>query len=167
MSDHAAGRLVDRLMEAQKARLNSVRETHVPTVERRVVLLRTTTETPFAFECRESASALRELEHLVFLAGVGPVLELDDAELLEALAEPAGLALRGTRIEQAELLAVGHDLGEEHLLEQLALRADHHEVDGLLDVDAEAIPDLLHQEPVAHADRRLEGELLALVQLGG
>src|SRR2546426_504512 len=43
-----------------------------------------------------------------FLGGVFPVLELDDAQVGEALAEPA---VGG--VEEAELAAVGHDLGEE------------------------------------------------------
>ena len=59
---------------------------------------------------------LAEGEGLVLVAGVGPVLELDHAELLELVAQPAVVA-----VEQAELLAVGHDLGEQHLLEQQAV----------------------------------------------
>ena len=35
-----------------------------------------------------------------------------------------------------------------------------------LRIDAEPVPHLLHEEPVAHANRGLEGELLTLVQLG-
>ena len=58
----------------------------------------------------------------VLLAGVLPVLELDDAHLLEAAAQPRVVA-----VEQAELLAVRHDLGEQHLLEQLAGRVAEHE----------------------------------------
>src|SRR3954452_4438404 len=46
-----------------------------------------------------------EGEHLVLLAGVGPVLELDDPELLELRAQPAV-----GRVEQSKLLAVRHDL---------------------------------------------------------
>src|SRR5687767_8676073 len=53
-----------------------------------------------------SSHALGELEHLVLLTRVGPVLELDDAQLPELGAQPA---VGG--VEQAELLAVGHDLG--------------------------------------------------------
>ena len=36
----------------------------------------------------------------------------------------------------------------------------------LTGASAYPLPDLLLEEPVAHADRRLEGELLALLQLG-
>ena len=50
----------------------------------------------------------------VLLAGVDPVLELDDADLGEAVAQPAV-----GRVEQTELLAVRHDLREQHLLEDL------------------------------------------------
>ena len=70
--------------------------------------------------CRSSAvdRALDlELELDVLLAGVLEVLELDDVHLLEAVAQPAVVA-----IEQAELLAVGHDLGEQHRLEEVARR---------------------------------------------
>src|SRR5206468_2331748 len=115
---------------------------------------------------RWPGSALGELEHLVFLAGVGPVLELDDAELLEALAQPPLLAVGGTGIEQAELLAVRHDLREQHRLEQLTLRRGHHERQDGASVDLETVPHLLLQEAVTHPHRRLEGELLTLTQLG-
>src|SRR3954471_18165567 len=54
------------------------------------------------------------VELVVLLAGVHPVLELDDAGLGEPLAQPAV-----GRIEEAELLAVRHDLREQHLLEHL------------------------------------------------
>src|SRR5207248_2206499 len=101
------------------------------------------------------------VELLVLLARVGPVLEGDDPQLGELLAQ---VAVGG--IEQAEFLAVGHDLGEQHLLEQGPLGRLHGEGDGLLDGDAEPLPHLLLEEPVAHADGRLEGELLALLQLG-
>src|SRR5437588_548554 len=46
------------------------------------------------------------VELLVLLAGVDPVLELDDAELPELLAQPALLAFLGARVEQPQLLAV-------------------------------------------------------------
>ena len=59
----------------------------------------------------------RQREGFVLLAGVGPVLELDHAELPEPLPQPAVAG-----VEQAELLAVRHDLREQHLLEELALR---------------------------------------------
>src|SRR4051812_36723433 len=102
------------------------------------------------------------VELLVLLARVGPVLEGDDAELGELLAQVAV-----GRVEEAEFLAVGHDLGEQHLLEHGPLRSLHGQVDGLLDGDAEALPDLLLEEAVAHAHCGLEGELLALDELGG
>ena len=101
-------------------------------------------------------SALGELEHRVLLAGVGVVLERDDAQLGELRAEPAAVG-----VEQAELLAVGHDLREQQLLEHLLLRRVHHERHGL-HRHAHAVPDLLLQEPVAHPHGRLERELLAL-----
>src|SRR5438445_47965 len=52
------------------------------------------------------------VERLVLLAGVLPVLEGDDAQLGELLAQPA---VGG--VDQAELLAVRDDLREQHLLE--------------------------------------------------
>src|SRR3712207_736639 len=60
--------------------------------------------------------AISELEHLEFLARVGTVLELDDSQLLEPRAKPA---IGG--VEQPQLLAVGHDLREQHGLEELPL----------------------------------------------
>lgn len=51
--------------------------------------------------------ALVEGEGLVLVAGVGEVLELDDTQVLEAVAEPAVVG-----VQQAQLLAVGNDLGE-------------------------------------------------------
>src|SRR6266480_1261403 len=114
---------------------------------------------------RQLSSAFSQLEHLVFLAGVGPVLELDDAEVLEPLTQPSLLTLAGAGVEQAELLAVRDDLREQHLLEDLPLRAHHDERHRFLRVDAELVPHLLHEEAVAHADCGLEGELLPLAQL--
>ena len=98
----------------------------------------------------------------VLLAGVGPVLELDDADLGEALAQPAVVG-----VEQAELLAVGHDLGEQHLLERILELVAAHALD---DLGFGSTPMRSHtsllQEAVAHAHGGLEGELLALAQLG-
>src|SRR2546429_6965741 len=108
-------------------------------------------------------AVLRDLvEGRVLFAGVGPVLELDHAQLGEALPQPAV-----TGIEQTELLTVGHDLRDQHRLEHLALRRLHHDVDRVLDVDAKVVPHLLLEEPVAHAHGGLERELLALADLGG
>src|SRR5215207_8499128 len=53
--------------------------------------------------CGGSFAVLRDLvEGRVLLAGVGPVLELDHAQLREPLSQPAV-----TGVEQPELLAVG------------------------------------------------------------
>src|SRR4051812_40385099 len=102
------------------------------------------------------------VERLVLLAGVDEVLELDHLHLGEPVAEPAVVG-----VEQAELLAVRDDLGEQQLLEQVVLRrhVDAHRLDGDLRVDAHPVPDLLLQEAVAHADGGLEGELLAVLHL--
>src|SRR5262249_4566221 len=107
-------------------------------------------------------AVLRDLvERRVLLAGVGPVLELDDAELGEPLAQPAVAG-----VEQPDLLPVPDDLREQQRLEHLALRRLHDDLDDLLDVDVEAVPDLLLEEPVAHAHGGLECELLTLPDLG-
>src|SRR5207237_7365969 len=47
----------------------------------------------------------------VFGAGIDPVLELDDAQLGELLPQPTVAG-----VEDPELLAVGHDLGEQQRL---------------------------------------------------
>src|SRR5436853_5155681 len=61
------------------------------------------------------------VELAVLLAGVDPVLELDHAELGEAVAQPAVAG-----VEQSELLAVGHDLREQEGMEDRAVgRALH------------------------------------------
>src|SRR5215218_264602 len=77
----------------------------------------------------DRASVARDLVEVgVLLARVDPVLELDHAELLEAMPEPA---VGG--VEEAELLAVGHDLREQHRLEERAVgrvqRHVHHVTD--------------------------------------
>src|SRR5262245_60439152 len=97
----------------------------------------------------------------VLLAGVRPVLELDDAELGEAGAQPSV-----ARVEEPELLAVGHDLGEQHRLEDRSVGRLLHRLHRLLHVDTEPLPRLLLHEPVSHADRGLERELLTLPDLG-
>src|SRR4029453_12749410 len=107
------------------------------------------------------ASSARPLQRVVLLARVLPVLELDDAHLGELGAQPAL-----TRVQQPQLLAVGDDLGEQHLLEHpppLVLEHQRQDFGGL---DPHALPDLLLEEPVTHPDGGLEGELLALAQLG-
>src|SRR6476660_7435949 len=107
---------------------------------------------------RAGGAVLGDLvEHRVLLAGVDPVLELDDAELGEALAQEAVVA-----VEQAELLAVRHDLGEQDVLELLAPLVGHDEPHRVLDRHAHALPHLLLQEAITHADRGLERELLAV-----
>src|SRR5918992_359127 len=65
---------------------------------------------------RQAVAGVSPLRDLQFLRRVLPVLELDDAELGEALAEPA---VGG--VEQAELAAVRDNLGEQHRLEHVAL----------------------------------------------
>src|SRR3546814_8738643 len=84
-------------------------------------------------QCSGGDLALSEGEGLVLLFGVGPVLELDHAELRELAPEPVVVA-----VEQAELLAVRHDLREQHALVELALRGLHHHLGGDLGIDAHA-----------------------------
>src|SRR5688572_9886888 len=62
--------------------------------------------------CRSGHCAVGELQVVVLVGGVDPVLELDHAHLLVAMAQPAVVA-----VQQAQLLAVRHDLREQHLLE--------------------------------------------------
>ena len=76
---------------------------------------------PRGYRPRQAArgSVARNLvERGVLLAGVDPVLELDHAELGEPVAEPA---VGG--VEEPELLAVRHDLREQHRLEDRHGRA--------------------------------------------
>src|SRR5438270_13803205 len=147
---------------------NPFRRTHVTTTSRGSAGYATLLKLPplpsGGSRCGGSRlSVLGDLvELLVLLARVGPVLEGDDAELGELLAQVAV-----GRVEQAELLAVGHDLREEHLLEECPLRCLHGEGDGFLHGDAEALPHLLLQESITHTHGGLEGELLALDELGG
>ena len=101
------------------------------------------------------------VERGVLLGGVDPVLELDHAELGEAVAQPAVAG-----VEQAELLAVRHDPREQHRLEDRAVVRLLHRLDRFLHVDAHALPRLLLEEAVAHADGGFERELLALADLG-
>src|SRR5215471_20576009 len=97
---------------------------------------------------REPSDLLAQGERVVLLTGIGPVLELDDADLGEAVAQPAAV-----RLEQAELLAVRHDLREQQLVEHPGLRCEPGDLDGLLGRHAEVLPDLLLEEhPVAHPD---------------
>src|SRR3954471_5462697 len=96
-------------------------------------------------------------ERLVLVAGVGEILELDHAQLLEAVPQPLVVA-----IEQPQLLAVRDDLGEQHLLEEQAVRVLDQQRQDLLGLEAHALPHLLLHEPVAHAPSRLERELLTL-----
>src|SRR5262249_35700069 len=106
-------------------------------------------------------AVLRDLVELrVLLTGVDPVLELDHTQLGEPLAQPPV-----ARVEETELLAVGHDLREQQALEDRAVGRVLHRLDRLLHVDTEALPRLLLQEPVAHAHRGFERELLALADL--
>ena len=112
----------------------------------------------------QDCSVLADLvEHRVLLAGVGPVLELDHAGLGELLAEPA---VGG--VEQAELLAVRHDLAEQHRLEDLLLRrvVRVEELSDLVRVDAHPLPHLGLHEALLQPARGVERELLALPELG-
>ena len=100
---------------------------------------------------------------VVLLAGVGPVLELDHADLGEALAQPAA-----GRVEQAELLAVRHDLREQQRLEHLLrgrVHRVHRAVHGL-GIDAHPLPHLGVREAALQPLRDVERELLALAHLG-
>ena len=63
-------------------------------------------------------------------------------------------------------LQFGHDLREQHRLEDRAVGRPLHHLDRFLHVDAHALPRLLLEEPVAHAHGGLERELLALADLG-
>src|SRR5580658_3059043 len=96
--------------------------------------------------------AFGELEGGELLVGVRPVLERDHTELGELLPQPPVAG-----VEQAELLAVRHDLREEHRLEGGPVRRLHDERQHVMRRELEAVPDLLLQEAVAHAHRRLEG----------
>src|SRR2546426_788049 len=87
------------------------------------------------------------------------VLELEDAELREALAH--------VRREEAEALHVGHDLREQHLPELLHLRRAEDDLPDLLHRPAHDLPHVLHEEPVAHQPAALVEELFALAPLGG
>src|SRR5437764_204333 len=112
--------------------------------------------------CRGFAVLGHFVELRVLLAGVDPVLELDHAQLGETVAQPAVAG-----VEQPQLLAVGNDLREEQRLEDRAVGRVLHRLHRLLHVDPEALPRLLLQEPVAHANGGLERELLALLDLSG
>ena len=56
---------------------------------------------------------LAEFKITEFFGRVLPILELDDSHFLELVTEPFVVA-----VEQPELLAVRHNLGKQHLLEQ-------------------------------------------------
>src|SRR4051794_31316960 len=90
----------------------------------------------------EESARFEDLGTELLGGGVGCVLVLDDLELLETLTD-----LRG---HEPELVDVRHDLREEDLAED-----DHQRVRGcerlaLLDVDADALPDLLEEEALVH-----------------
>ncbi|MEO7093524.1 MAG: hypothetical protein ABI175_09755 [Polyangiales bacterium] len=88
------------------------------------------------------------------LERIGPRLELQDAEPLEARALPGR--------EEIHLLQRGDDLGEEHLAEHLlalALQTDAH---ALFDREPHLRVDLLEAESIAHQHRGLVDEVLAL-----
>src|SRR3954453_5231770 len=76
------------------------------------------------------------------------------------------MRVRTRRREGPRLLAIRHDLREQHRLEHLALWRLHHEREHDAGVDAEAVPHLLLQEPVAHAHRRFQRTLLTFPKLG-
>src|SRR3546814_21036750 len=83
----------------------------------------------------------------VLLAGVDPVLELDDSHLAELVPEPATVA-----VEQAQLLAVRHDLREQELLERvlvLVALVTELPLDLGAHVAAHPLPDPLLENPVA------------------
>ena len=95
------------------------------------------------------------------LGGVLPVLVLDDPHLLEALAQPSV-----AEVEQAQLLAVGDDLGEQQVLHALlGLLAGQQGLD--LGVrDPETGPEFRVQGASPHHVAGLVGELLAYPELG-
>ena len=74
-----------------------------------------------------------------------------------------------TGIEEAELLAVGHDLREQRGLERVVAHPAHaeQELGDRAPVDAHRLPHAMHHQAVAHPQRRLERELLPLAQLRG
>ena len=96
----------------------------------------------------------------VLLAGVDPVLELDHAELGELLrSQPSPASSRPSFLQFGTIFENSIDWNID-----AALVLDH-EAHRLLHVDAHLLPHLLLQEAVAHADRGLERELLALADL--
>src|ERR1700677_3418588 len=84
-------------------------------------------------------------QRVVLLGGVHPRLELDDPQFGEFGAEPPV-----GRVQQAQLLAVGHDLGEQERLELAAFGGLLHQGDDGLRVDAHPGPHLLLEEPGTH-----------------
>src|SRR3954467_15395994 len=105
--------------------------------------------TPASLRFSRERAVFRDLvERRVLLGGVDPVFELDHTELGEAVTQPAV-----ARVEQAQLLAVRDDAREQHRLEDRAVVRLLHRLDRLLHVDAHALPRLLLEEAVTHADR--------------
>src|SRR6516162_9992542 len=100
-------------------------------------------------------------ERVLVFGGVREVLEGDRAHVGELLAQPPVRC-----VEQAELLEVRDDLGEQEDLEVVLLGRRLHDLDDVADRHLHALPHLLHGHAVLHAYGRLEGELLALTQLG-
>src|SRR5437879_4551549 len=85
----------------------------------------------------------------------------DTPALLAELTEPAPQP-RVTHVEEAELREVGDDLRQQDLAELALPRRVEHHLAALLDRQPRPLPDLLAQEAVTHADRRLVAELLPL-----
>ena len=72
----------------------------------------TGSETVRFLRLAEGGHFLAQFKFGEFFAGVLPVFELDDTHFLELVTQPLVVA-----VEKAELLAVRHNLREQHLLE--------------------------------------------------
>jgi len=96
----------------------------------------------------------------VLVACVLPVFKLNDTHFFEATTQPEIVAIKKT-----ELLAVRHDLGEQHLLEDFASRIIDQQRNHCLWINTHIRPYFLLQEAIAHADACLVGELLTIHDL--
>src|SRR5512139_599054 len=86
-----------------------------------------------------------------------PCFVLNHAQLFKALSYVG--------CEKPQPFYVRDDLREEERLEGLHDRALTGGLEALFDRQAEVLPDLLHQEAIAHQARRLDDEVLAIAEL--